>query len=157
MNKKLGMKWFYFFCFIRPWIAFISNVMTMPEHIENMDLYLKVNIYFLRFVLGQIECIMLLFLFFLAMKRGHGIPKRDLFFIRYIRFVIIFEVISFIYNHVISMLEAFSQMSMKAVIIRSLPLAIIVYSVAWGLPNWIYFTKRFWCKISYDMQDSIEE
>lgn len=134
-NQILGISWLKFFCFWRPWIAFVLTALSIMSLIGYEDfekIYLSSIWGILLLGTMLVDSILLVILFFMA-------RKRDSRTINFIGWILLFEIISYAYGGSIQQSQ-----SMEDFIWLFIIMIVIDYFI-WYRTNMKYFNKRtYW-------------
>lgn len=131
MNKELGTKWFTFFTKVRPWIVCFFTLIALIEFAQYTGVYLS--------HVGLL--ISLLFTIIQAgLSIGTAIKAEEDYasFVRFVRGVLIFEVISMAYRFGV---EKYYEEGADLIYFL---VAIAIFFLVWYLPNMKYFKKRLY-------------
>ena len=131
-NQILGISWLKFFCFWRPWIAFVLTALSIMSLIGYGDfekIYLSSIWGILLLGTTLVDSILLVILFFMA-------RKRDSRTINFIGWILLFEIVSYAYGSSIQQSQ-----SMEDFIWLFIIMIVIDYFI-WYRTNMKYFNKR---------------
>ena len=128
MNRQLGTKWFTFFTKVRPWFGCLSGFSVIADFMQYQEIYTSHWWLMVYLFIALFQCVLEIAVF----VKSFGDYEK---FVRFVKGVLIFEVISITYSSVMKWYLN------EGSLIASIIIFILMYFV-WYRLNIKYFKKR---------------